>query len=83
MTLQEIEASEKIFLTPDDIGALIGVNPFSINQQAKKDISQLGFPASLIGTRVRIPREGFLYWMQHGNPIIVKEKTHEQLSTEA
>ena len=73
MTLQEIKASDKAFLTPDDVGSLIGVNPFSINQQAKKDIKQLGFPASLIGTRVKIPREGFLYWLQFGNPIIVKE----------
>ena len=28
---------------------------------------KLGFPATLIGTRVRIPRLGFLHWMQYGN----------------
>ncbi len=67
MTIQELQASTKDFLIPEDVADLIGCKPYSINVQAKADPSKLGFPVSLIGTRVKIPRLGFLYWMQYGN----------------
>jgi len=66
MTLSELQASTKEFLIPEDVADLIGCKPYSINVQAKADPSKLGFPVSLIGTRVKIPRLGFLYWMQYG-----------------
>lgn len=63
MTLEEIRASGKEFLVPTDVAEILGCAPYSINLQAKQDPSRLGFPAALIGTRVRIPRKGFLKWM--------------------
>lgn len=51
------------FLTPADIAPILGVNPQSIRTQAQKDVRQLGFPASVIGNRVLIPKEGFLKWI--------------------
>ena len=63
MTLSEIQESTKEFLTPKDIAEVIGCHPYSINVQARQDITKLGFPASLIGTRLRIPRKAFLNWM--------------------
>lgn len=63
MTLSELQSSTKDFLIPEDVADLIGCKPYSINVQAKADPSKLGFPVSLIGTRVRIPRIGFLNWM--------------------
>ena len=67
MTYAEIVQSDKDMLIPADVADLLGCKPYSINVQAQQDISKLGFPASLIGTRVKIPRLGFLHWMQYGN----------------
>ena len=62
MTLAEIEASDKTYLVPTDVAELLGVEHYSINLQAKKDVKALGFPASKVRTRVKIPRIGFLNW---------------------
>lgn len=67
MTLSELQSSTKDFLIPEDVADLIGCKPYSINVQAKADPSKLGFPVSLIGTRVKIPRLGFLHWMLYGS----------------
>lgn len=63
MTLREIASSDKPFLTPSDVAPILGCAPHSINLQARKDASLLGFPVCVIGTRVRIPRLAFLAWM--------------------
>lgn len=67
VTLTEIEQSGKDFLAPADVAPVLGVHPYSLNCQAREDISKLGFPAMMVGTRVRIPRLGFLHWVRYGN----------------
>ena len=67
MTFAEIQQSDKDFLVPTDVANVLGCKPYSINVQAKADISKLGFPAALIGTRVLIPRLGFIHWVMFGN----------------
>ena len=67
MTLSEIINSDKDFLVPADVAEVLGCKPYSINCQAKVDINKLGFPASLVGTRVRIPRLGFINWITGGD----------------
>lgn len=67
MTFTEIEQSEKDFLTPTDVAPILGCMSYSINVQAKEDITKLGFPAAKIGTRVLIPRLGFIRWVRYGN----------------
>ena len=69
MTLQEIAASEKVMLIPKDIAGVLGCTPYTINVQAQRNPASLGFPVIVTGTRVRIPREGFLYFMRYGNYI--------------
>ena len=64
MTLEELRNSTKEFLIPADVAAILGVKPYSINVQAQQDKSKLGFPVSLIGTRVKIPRLGFLRFIE-------------------
>lgn len=66
MTMREVLTSTNDFLTPQDIAPIIGCKPYAINQQAKEDPMKLGFPVCVMGTRVRIPRQGFLHWMQFG-----------------
>lgn len=72
MTLEQIKTTEKDFLTPEDLREVLGCNPYAINVQAKDDPAKLGFPVCLMGTRVRVPRLGFLHWMQYGNAPIMK-----------
>lgn len=67
MTYEEILKTDKPFLTPSDVAEVLGCKPYSVNLQAREDIGKLGFPASLIGTRVRIPRLGFINWITGGN----------------
>ena len=62
MTVDEIRASNKDMLTPSDVAPVLGCHPFALNTQAKADPAKLGFPVSLVGTRLKIPRLAFLRW---------------------
>ena len=59
-TLQEVKASEKEMLVPSDIAPILHCDQYSINLQAKKDPSKLGFPVVVLGSRVKIPRAAFI-----------------------
>ena len=59
MTLSEIRSSDIDFLYPKDVCEVLQCHPYSINIQAKEDPAKLGFPVTIIGTRVRIPRLAF------------------------
>jgi hypothetical protein len=48
-----------LLISIDDVGRLLGVNPQSIREQAHRDPKKLGFPVSVVGTRVLIPKEPF------------------------
>lgn len=61
-TLQEIENCGKSMLTPSDVAGYLGCHPHSINQTARQMPGLLGFPVNVMGSRVRIPREGFVRW---------------------
>lgn len=65
MTLPElINLSEtRSFFTPSQVSEVLCCDPYSINVQAKKDIRSLGFPASMVGNRVKIPAVPFLRFM--------------------
>lgn len=67
MTLTEIRESHKTMLVPADVADVLECMPYSINTQAQTDPSKLGFPVCVMGNRVKIPREAFLYWLQYGN----------------
>ena len=59
-TLQEIEALDKTMLIPADVAGYLGCDPYSINVAAKSAPGLLGFPIIVMGSRVRIPKEGFV-----------------------
>lgn len=73
MTLQEIMDSDKVFLLTEDVAEVLGCKPYSINVQAQQDPAKLGFPVCVTGSRVRIPRIGFLHWMQYGITRLVSQ----------
>ena len=59
-TLEEIENCGKDMLVPTDVAPYLHCEPHSINRAAKDAPGLLGFPIIVMGSRVRIPREGFV-----------------------
>ncbi len=66
MTLEELQSTDKLFLDTSDIAPLLGCKAYSINAQAQQNPDKLGFPVCVAGSRVRIPKDGFLHWMRFG-----------------
>ncbi len=62
MTIEDIIKMDKEILTPCDVAPLLRCDPNVIRYQASKDIKQLGFPASKIGSRIKIPKDAFVKW---------------------
>lgn len=67
MTLDDIAALPREFLRAEDVAPYIGIHPQSIRSQAQADPSKLGFPVIVHGTRVKIPRDGFVYFCKYGH----------------
>lgn len=65
MTIEDIKKMTKEILTPGDVAPVLGCDPNVIRYQAKEDIKQLGFPASKIGSRIKIPRLAFIKWFEN------------------
>lgn len=63
-TLQEVEAHTGEVLTPKDVAKVLGCDAQTIRVQANRCPERLGFPVSIIGTRVKIPKEAFLRFMK-------------------
>ena len=64
MTIEDIKAMDKPYLIPKDVAPLLGCDPYTINICASQCPERLGCPVILMGSRVRIPREGFIrFWM--------------------
>ena len=63
-TLKEVEAYAEEFLTPKDVAKVLGCSDQAIRIQANRCPERLGFPVSIIGTRVKIPKEAFLRFMR-------------------
>ena len=76
MTMQEIESSTKDMLLASDISDVLGCTPYTINVQAQTDPGKLGFPVIVTETRVRIPREAFLFFMKYGRPTLAAEEIY-------
>lgn len=66
MTFKEIENSDVLYLLADDVAPILKLNSQCLRSQAQSDPTKLGFPVIVVGTRVRIPREGFLHFIKYG-----------------
>lgn len=64
MTVAEMRVSDKAMLSPKDVSEVLRCNPYSINIQAKQDISKFPFPVIMMRTRVKIPRAAFIEWCE-------------------
>lgn len=63
MTLDEIRASDKPFLTPADVAGVLAADAQSIRLQAREFPEALGFPVICVGNRTKIPRKPFLRFL--------------------
>ncbi len=59
-TLEDIEKIDSPILLPRQIAGYLKCGQYSINCQAMQDPSKLGFPVIMTGSRVKIPKEGFV-----------------------
>lgn len=64
MTLNDLKVMDDVFITAEDAAKIMKVNPHSIRVQAKEDPRMLGFPCSVVGTRVKIPRIPFIKFLE-------------------
>ena len=64
MTLDEIKACDKSTLTQAEIADVLNCDAQDIRLTARLHPERLGFPVSVIGTRTKIPRLGFLNWLE-------------------
>ena len=62
MTLDEIRGCDKVWLTPEDIADVIESQPGNIRLQAQDDPSKLGFPVTVVRSRVKINRKLFVMY---------------------
>lgn len=60
MTIEELKASDKTFVYPRDVSPILGCDPHQIRIIAKTNPRLLGFPVTVVGTRVKIWRLPFL-----------------------
>lgn len=63
MTLEEIKASDKRFLTPADVAPVLGSDPHTIRCTARQRPELLGFNFTFSGNRMKIPRIPFLRFL--------------------
>ena len=63
MTLEQIKASDAVFLTPAQIAPVLSVDPQVIRIQARNNPEFLGFPVMVAKSRTKIPRVPFLRWL--------------------
>lgn len=66
MTLNDLKKREDVFLTPAVVAQVIGCDPQYIRVAARQHPEQLGFPVTLIGNRVKIPRLAFIRYVEGG-----------------
>lgn len=79
MTIQEIMASDAAVLLPTDVAAVLQCDPQYVRITARDRPEALGFPVTIVGKRVKIPRVPFLRYM--GYLAETKEGNHDPRAT--
>ena len=64
LTVAELKAIDREYLLPREVAEVIGTDPQSVRVWARQRPEGLGFPVCVIGSRVKIPKAGFLKWME-------------------
>lgn len=70
LNVSTIADCDSEFLRAEDVGEILGVDPQYIRSQAQADPRKLGFPVIVIGRRVHIPKQAFLYFCKYGYAMV-------------
>ena len=70
MDLADIEKINKNMLCATDISEYLETDPGIIRWQAQHEPDKLGFPVIVAKSRVKIPKEGFVYYCRYGRPAV-------------
>ena len=76
-TLEDIERIPKTMLLATDVSPYLETDPGLIRWQAQREPEKLGFPVVVIGSRVKIPKEGFVFYCKFGRPVLEKVAGNE------
>ena len=63
MTIEQIQNSDKLFLSPVEVAPVLGSDPHTVRCTARQRPELLGFPFTFSGNRMKIPRIPFLKWL--------------------
>lgn len=66
MTWQELKESDKLFVTADDVSEVLNCDPQTLRLAVRERKDLVGFPCSMIGKTLRIPRQAFIKWVEGG-----------------
>ena len=61
---EQIKNSSDVYLLPETVAKALNIIPQGLRNQARSDPSKLGFPVTVIGQRVLIPRKPFLAFFE-------------------
>lgn len=64
MTIEDVKADTREYLTPAQVAPILGCDPQDIRVAAHQCPERLGFNVAVIGSRVKIPRRAFIKWME-------------------
>lgn len=67
-TLDTIRQMSRETLTPAIVAEVLGCDPQTIRLRARMAPERLGFPTIVMGSRVLIPREAFIHFMEEKKP---------------
>ena len=67
MTWPEIKASDKLFLTAQDVAPVLNCDPQTLRLAVRQQKDLVGFNCSMIGQTLRIPRMAFIKWVEGGS----------------
>lgn len=67
MTLEDVKAIPREYLIPREVAAVLGTDGQSIRVWARQCPEGLGFPTVCVGNRVKIPKAGFIAYMEGRN----------------
>lgn len=64
MTLQDIKAIDREYLLPREVASVLGCTDQGIRVWARQRPADLGFPVVVVGHRTKIPKAGFIAYME-------------------
>lgn len=69
MTLDDVKAIPREYLIPREVAEVLGTDGQSIRVWARQCPEGLGFPTVCVGNRVKIPKAGFIAYMEGRNDL--------------